>query len=106
MDGFLNPCINVAVIFRHSYLLFSPDERLCYVFSTQNNYCEFFAYYDVVIQNVILSNLKMPACGASLSSYQIHVFSQSIHYPFFKIQVSGASRYASICYFQSSRYKL
>ena len=47
--------------------LFSPEEGSCYVFSTRNNCCEFLASYGIIIQSVIQSYLKTPACGASLS---------------------------------------
>ena len=35
-----------------AYLL-SPDEVSCYVFSTQNDCCEFLASYGVIFQSVI-----------------------------------------------------
>ena len=38
----------------HAYLL-SPDEGLCYVFSTRNNCCEFLALYGDTFQSVIKS---------------------------------------------------
>ena len=38
--------------------LFSLDEELCYVFSTQNNCCGFLAPYGVIIQSVIQSYFK------------------------------------------------
>ena len=39
--------------------LFSPDEGSCYVFSTRDNCCEFFAAYDAVILSAILSNTSL-----------------------------------------------
>ena len=38
----------------HAYL-FLPDKGLCYIFSTQNNCCEFLVYYGVFVQSVIQS---------------------------------------------------
>ena len=37
--------------------LFSPDERPCYIFLTQNNYCEFLTSYSVIVQSAIQSYL-------------------------------------------------
>ena len=86
----------VAVIFQHSclpifcYILalvqtsfllnfsirayFSLDKGSCYFFSTRNNCHEFLVPYGVINQSFILSYLKTPVCGASLSfsaKYQI-----------------------------------
>ena len=42
------------LIFRTPAYMFSPDEGSCYVFSTPNNCCEFFASYGVTFH--VLSN--------------------------------------------------
>ena len=47
----------------------TPDKGSCYIFSTQNNCCEFLASYGVVIQSVTQSFLKAPVGGASLTYF-------------------------------------
>ena len=46
-------CTN-AEIGTRAYLI-SPDEKSCYVFSTQDNCWEFLASYSVIFQSVIKS---------------------------------------------------
>ena len=62
----------VAVAFRHSCLTVFAWRRVVLRFSTQNNCCEFLAFYGVNTQSVIESFLKTPVCGASLSHYHTH----------------------------------
>ena len=58
----------VSNIFRHLCLpVFAWRIGSCYVFSKQDNSCEFLAFYGVITQSVIQSFLKTPVCGASLS---------------------------------------
>ena len=57
----------LLLLFGTRAYLFSPEEGLGYVFPTQNNCCEFLAFYGVITQSVIQPFLKTPVCGASLS---------------------------------------
>ena len=65
----------LLIYFGTRVYLFLPDERPCYVFSTQNNCCELLASYGVIIQSAIQSYLKTPICGASLSYRSIRALS-------------------------------
>ena len=47
--------------------MFSPEEGLCYVYSTQNNCCEFLASDGVIFQSVIKPFFKTPVFGAPLT---------------------------------------
>ena len=49
-----NVTATLTAIITRAYL-FSPDQGLCYVFSTRNNCCELFASYGVIFQSVIKS---------------------------------------------------
>ena len=68
---------NVAVIFfcTHAYLFLS-DEGSCFLFSIQNNCCEFLASYGIIqsaIQSYFLTNLKS-AYQFGLSVYLFTLF--------------------------------
>ena len=68
-------CRNITVTYyfgTRAYLI-SPEEGSCYVFSIQNNCCEFFASYSVIIQSVAQSFLKKPVCGTSLTYYSKYI---------------------------------
>ena len=71
---------NSNVYFRIRAHLFSPDEGSCFVFSTQNNWCEFLASYGVIIQSDIQSYLKKASLwGFNVISY-LHVINVSYSY--------------------------
>ena len=63
------PKCNSNVHFGTRAYLFSPEEGLCYIFSTQNNCWEFLASDGVIFQNVIKPLFKTPVFGAPLTSY-------------------------------------
>ena len=44
--------------------LFSPEEGLYYIFSTENSCCMFLASYGVILQSDIQPYFKTPVCGA------------------------------------------
>ena len=73
MNNNSNACTLLLYFGIRAYL-FSPDEGLCYIFSTRNNCCEILASYGVIIQSVIQPFLKTPVSGASLSHSCLTVF--------------------------------
>ena len=51
-------CITLLLHFGTLAYLFLPDEGSCYIFSTQNNCCEFLAFYGVLLQSDIQQRFK------------------------------------------------
>ena len=67
-------CCTLLLYFGTRAYLFSPEERSCYVFSTRNNCCKFFASDGAIFQSVNKPFFKTPVFGAPLTSLHYSIF--------------------------------
>ena len=68
-------CLWVSTLLLHfgtRAYLFSPDEKSCYIFSTQNNCCKFLAPYGVILQSDFHPYFKTSVCDGPFSNKSPH----------------------------------
>ena len=85
-------CRTLLLYFGIRAYMFSPDEVSCYIFSTQNNCCEFLASYGIIIQSIIQSLLKTAVCVASLS----YIMSCHVMHIMYKMHMTP--NYSCLCF--------